>query len=191
MAPNVRDTQREWFERDGVASLTALGFEPGQRIIDFGCGPGRFTVPLSRIVHGDAGRVIAIDRSRDELEQLERRLHACGQASAVDARLIENGDSLEAMAGDPADAVLAFDVLQYVKHWGRFFQAVRDALKPDGVLYIYPAAVPHPDLVDMDAVRAALADHDFVETACHRIRLPHANDMLEDAVYLFRKQSHR
>jgi len=189
MCPDVDDKQREWFEGEGVASLEKLGFAPGQRVLDFGCGPGRFTVPLSRIVCGHGGRVIAIDRSRDGLTQLQQKLHACGQASAVDTVLVENGGSIETMAVDPVDAVLAFDVLQHIENWGRFFEAACDVLKPNGALYIYPAAVPHPGAVDMDAARKALADHDFVEAASHCIRLPHANEMVEDTVYLFRRQS--
>jgi len=106
----------------------------------------------------------------------------------VDAVLIENGDGIEAMAVDPVDAVLAFDVLQHVESWAPFFEAACRALKPDGVLFIYPAAVPHPDRVDMDVVRQTLADHDFVEATCHHMRLPHANDMVEDTVHLFRRQ---
>lgn len=88
------------------------------------------------------------------------------------------------MAIDPVDAMPAFDVLQYVD-WDRFFKAARDTLKPHGVLYIYPAAVPHPGLIDMEAARKSLADHDFAEIASHHIHLPHAAEMVNDTVYLF------
>ena len=189
MSPDVNDAQRRWFEREGVISLKELGFRLGQRVLDFGCGPGRFSVPLSRIVHGHDGRVIAVDHSSDALAQLDSRLRAFGKASAVDAVLTKNGDGIEAMGIDPVDAVLAFDVLQHVESWPRFLKFACRALKPDGVLFIYPAAVPHPGRVDMEVVRRMLADHDFVQATCYNIRLPHANDMVEDTIHSFRRQS--
>ena len=185
MNPDVGQIHREWFERDGVASLRQLGFAPGQRVIDFGSGPGRFTAPLSRIVGPGGGCVIAIDRSADGMERLRQRVRAHGRESAVEAVLADDGDGFSAMAVGPVDAVLAFDVLQHVKDREGFFGAVWEALRPGGVFYVYPAAVPHPGRIDMDAVRAALARHAFREAGRRRIRLPHAGNMVTDDVYLF------
>lgn len=189
MSLDANDTQQQWFEREGVIALKRLGFRTGQRVLDFGCGPGRFTVPLSRIVQGNGGKVIAIDHSSEALARLDQRLNAFGHPPSVEAVLVEKSDGIEAMSVDPVDAAMAFDVLQHVESWEAFFQAACHALKPDGQMFIYPAAVPHPGCVDMDVARKVLKAHGFVEASRHHVRLPHANDMVEDTVYLFGRQS--
>jgi cyclopropane fatty-acyl-phospholipid synthase-like methyltransferase len=189
MSPNINDVQRAWFEGAGSETMTELGFVPGQRAIDFGCGPGRYTVPLSRIVGPEGGRVFAVDRSQENLEQLARRLAAHGEVSAVETVHAEGPGGVDAAAGEPVDAVLAFDVLQHVDDWDGFFEAVHAALKPDGALYVYPAATPHPGRVDMDAVREAVGRHGFTETSRRTVHMPHANEMVEDVVYVFERGS--
>jgi ubiquinone/menaquinone biosynthesis C-methylase UbiE len=42
------------------ARTEGLGIRPGQTIVDYGCGPGRYTVEMARLV-GTGGRVIAVD----------------------------------------------------------------------------------------------------------------------------------
>lgn len=185
MSAEINDKQKEWFATGGVATLTELGFAPGQRVLDFGCGPGRLAVPLSRIVADKGGRVIALGRSADALEALQQRLETHGRKAAVEAVLIQNSDGLAEMGRYSVDAVVAFDVLQHVHNWNHFFDAAAGALAPAGQLYVYPAAKPHRGLVDMAAIRKALVERGFRQTAARRLRLPHAHTMVDDVVYVF------
>ncbi len=45
---------------------------PGDTVIDVGCGPGYFTVPMAEIT-GSGGRVIAVDLQDAMLEKLAKR----------------------------------------------------------------------------------------------------------------------
>lgn len=49
--------------------LQCLGIQPGQSVLDLGCGPGFCTLPLAEIV-GSAGKVWALDVSPDMLRVL-------------------------------------------------------------------------------------------------------------------------
>ena len=187
MSADVVDVQREWFETVGPEALGLLGFSAGMRVVDFGCGPGRYMVPLSRVV-GDGGRVIAVDRSADGLTELRRRLEAFGRPAVVETVEADGADGAWAGDIDPVDAVLVFDVLQHVDDWEAFFDAAVSILKPEASVYIYPAAAPHPDSVDLQAVSEALASRGLAPTASHRLRMPHANEMVEDEIHIFARR---
>ena len=49
--------------------LAKLGIRPGQRVLDLGCGPGFWTLPLAEIV-GENGMVWALDVSQEMLKAL-------------------------------------------------------------------------------------------------------------------------
>ncbi len=67
---------RDWEERrqwqNPEAILADIGLQPGQVFADLGCGDGFFAVPAARMV-GEAGRVIALDISREPVEMLRER----------------------------------------------------------------------------------------------------------------------
>ncbi len=187
---DVNDAQRVWFESRGAEELRRLGFAPGQRVVDFGSGPGRFAVPLSRLVW-PGGRVMAMDRKPEALEQLARRAETYGVPEAVQCVTVDGEHALGDLPAGAFDAVLAFDVLQHVENWEALFDAAVRALRPDGTVWIYPAAGPHPGRVDMDAVRKALSSRGLIEQARHRLSLAHAGEMAEDDVYAFARGSAR
>lgn len=51
------------------------GFQPGQQVLDLGCGPGHATIDLAQIV-GPEGRVVGIDESAAFLKQLNDQVIA-------------------------------------------------------------------------------------------------------------------
>lgn len=61
-----------WAHWDPPRFLAGLALGPGQTVLDLGCGPGFWTLPLADIV-GQAGRVWALDVSRTMLEELMGR----------------------------------------------------------------------------------------------------------------------
>ncbi|TMC12248.1 MAG: methyltransferase domain-containing protein, partial [Chloroflexi bacterium] len=69
-----------------------LGIEPGMRVVDVGCGPGRLALPAARAA-GDQGEVLAVDLQRAMLDIVERRAAAAG---------LRNVRTLEAAAGSGA-----------------------------------------------------------------------------------------
>jgi ubiquinone/menaquinone biosynthesis C-methylase UbiE len=92
-----------------AAAVKRLALQPGDVVIDLGCGTG---LSLRRLVSavGSEGRVIAVDASPDMLARARRRVEAAGW---------RNVELVEAFAQDfqpraPVDGVLACNVNQLI-----------------------------------------------------------------------------
>lgn len=122
----------EW--RDGLEVLIApADVQPGQTVVDYGCGPGGLTIELARRV-GPDGRVIAVDINQAFLERTRELVEQAGLADRVDARLMEG----EQIPVDDAavDRVICKNVLEYVPDpeatISEFFRIIR----PGGVVHV-------------------------------------------------------
>lgn len=126
----------------------ALDVEPGQTVVDLGCGPGTDLVRLADAV-GVEGRVIGIDHEARMLEEAHRRL---ADRPNVDVRM---GDvhSLPLPDGS-VDRARADRVLQHVLDPAKAIAEVRRVMRPGG---LFGVAEP-----DWDTV--AVADED-IETS--------------------------
>ena len=49
--------------------------QPGMTLIDYGCGPGRYTIRFARLV-GDQGKVYAVDVQALALEYVRRTMRS-------------------------------------------------------------------------------------------------------------------
>ena len=86
--------EREWtrFEDGRTPSVSAATHaeylrrfvSAGDRVLDAGCGPGRFTIELARI----GARVVAADLSPGQLALHERKVGDAGVEDAVEARVV-------------------------------------------------------------------------------------------------------
>lgn len=93
----------EPFERRAQATgLELLRVQPGERVLDLGCGSGRALVALARAV-GSAGRVVGIDLSPGMIRRATARLRRAGLAERVE--LVVADASAIPFAGTSFDAV--------------------------------------------------------------------------------------
>lgn len=175
--------EQEWVESQGAAMMAALGVKESDTIVDFGCGKGRYTIPLSQVV-GQNGLVIAIERNEEELAVLNERMKAFATSAPV-RTIASSTVHLDAIEDNTVDVLLVFDVLQYVEDWDTFFSAVRRTLKPGGRLHVYPASIPHPGEVDIERLTAVLNALGFSMTSKKTFKMMHNKHMVEDHVLSF------
>ena len=106
--------------------------EPGQTVVDIGCGLGFFSIALARIV-GPMGKVIALDIQHQMIQRAKRRAERQGISTGIDFRLCESNHL--GVTG-PVDFVLAFWVAHEVEDLENLLIEVRSFLRPQGHLLI-------------------------------------------------------
>jgi ubiquinone/menaquinone biosynthesis C-methylase UbiE len=154
--------------------------------VDFGCGVGRYAIPLSQAIGAD-GSVKAVERDTGDLHVLQHRIPEFPTGAPID--IVHSHDYCLTFIKDAStDAVLAFDVLQYVTDWSAFFMSVKRILRPSGVLHIYPAAIPHPNVVDLDLMERSLVDAGFRLLGRNTFTMMHNMHMVEDTVHSYSVQ---
>lgn len=104
----------------------------GQTVLDLGCGPGTFTIPMARIV-GEAGRVIAVDVQDEMLQMVKQKAVEEG----LDSRIITHKSEPGGICiSDKVDFALAFYMIHEVPDVDAFLMEVASLLKPSGKLLI-------------------------------------------------------
>jgi ubiquinone/menaquinone biosynthesis C-methylase UbiE len=175
--------EEKWLAGQGAEMMAALGVTESDTVVDFGCGKGRYTIPLSQAV-GPNGLVIAIERTAEEIAELKTRMKAFPTSAPV-RTIASSTVHLDTIEDSSVDALLAFDVLQYIENWDRFFTAVRGVLRPSGRLHVYPASVPHPGEVDIERLTGVLKELGFSLTAKTAFKMMHNKHMVDDHVLSF------
>jgi ubiquinone/menaquinone biosynthesis C-methylase UbiE len=108
------------------------GIQPGQTIIDLGCGPGHAAMDLAQLV-GSTGRVLALDESAFYLKLLNDDAKARKLSNIT--RILGNAEEAATLLGDfkgHVDAVYARWLLCFVPEPEKVVSAVASLLKPGG-----------------------------------------------------------
>ncbi len=125
------------------AVLRSLGLEPGQHVLDIGCGPGLLVRDLAGSV-GEGGRGCGLDLSDAMLGMARRR---CADQAWVS---FDQGDAMKLPYEDAAfDAVVSTQVYEYVADIPGALAEIRRVLRPGGRVAIldtdYGSLVVHTD----------------------------------------------
>ncbi|CAN5876047.1 class I SAM-dependent methyltransferase [soil metagenome] len=115
--------------------LDHLHLSPGMSVLDAGCGPGRLTIPVAKVV-GEGGRVVALDSQRAMLRKLERRIASEG---LTNVRPVEAGLGRGTLEREAFDRVILAMVLGEVRDRAAALREIYAALKPGGILSVTEA----------------------------------------------------
>jgi ubiquinone/menaquinone biosynthesis C-methylase UbiE len=104
----------------------------GMTVLDVGCGPGFFSIPMATMV-GKKGRVIAADLQEEMLKRLKGRASGQGAEERIQLHRCEDG---RIGISENADFILAFYMVHEVRDQDGFFRELKSILKPDGKLLV-------------------------------------------------------
>lgn len=122
-----------------VLGIKALAPQPGQQVLDLGCGTG-LNFPLLHERVGPSGTIIGIDRSPHMLEQARRRAEAAGWGNVIlvraDAVLMDPaaiGAEIAKRGGAPAsDAAVATYALSLMPEWRKAWANLAALIRGQG-----------------------------------------------------------
>lgn len=109
-----------------------FGIKEGMTVVDYGCGPGRYTTRFAKLV-GETGKVYAVDIHELAIEAVERKLEKLGLKN-VRPVLAQGYDS--AVPDNAADVVCAIDMFWIIKQPTPFLKEINRIAKRDGVLIV-------------------------------------------------------
>jgi trans-aconitate methyltransferase len=121
-AASTYDEDHAYVADYGGAVVDLLDPEPGERILDIGCGTGHLTAEIATRV-GEAGNVVGIDQSEAMLAEA-REAHPS-------VRFVQ-ADATQNLPAGPYDAVFSNAALHWIEDQDAVTAAVAEALVPDG-----------------------------------------------------------
>ncbi|MDQ1496914.1 MAG: hypothetical protein QOI86_254 [Actinomycetota bacterium] len=134
-ADTAKALERAYQKRDMIRRRRhvreALAANPGERILDVGCGPGFYVRELLDEV-GETGAISAVDASPDMLALARRR------CEGHDNVTFRQGDATALPVDDAAfDAALCVQVMEYVPDPSAALTEIHRALRPGGRAVIW------------------------------------------------------
>lgn len=113
----------------GAAAIAALAPQPGERILDVGCGPGTTTIELAERV-GPDGEVVGLDIAEGMIVAARRRTERAGAANARYVVADAGTDPL----GGPFDGVFSRFGVMFFPDPPAAIANIASALRPGGRL---------------------------------------------------------
>jgi ubiquinone/menaquinone biosynthesis C-methylase UbiE len=186
----MKSDVEKWLETEGEKFLREIGLKKGQKVLDFGCGEGHYTIPAAKIV-GRQGKVYALDK---EEEILSRLMGTAKSERLKNIEIEKTSGKLEIGLKDGSmDVVLSYDVLHYIDEKGRIFGEFARVLKPKGLLFVYPKhhktdSYPLMDMGLEDIIREIKSKNFRFEDRLYK-ELIHDNKCEKDYILNFRKKA--
>jgi len=176
---------RKWLTHNGVCLFRELGLQPGDRVLDFGCGDGVYSIPAAKVV-GKEGVVFALDRDRASLNSLMKKALRLGLFNIV--AVYDLNELKPLLRGIPLDVVLLYDVIHsyYFTDKQRIdlLRSITRMVKTNGLISIFPR---HMENDEICTVRDTLNRLDFFLEKQQSSNLMHNGGYTFDSTLNFRK----
>jgi ubiquinone/menaquinone biosynthesis C-methylase UbiE len=108
--------------------ISKLGVGSNDVVIDFGCGPGFFLIPLAKV----AGKAIGVDVSPGMLERAARK----AKKKHRTVKLLQSDGTDIRLADESVDMILLNHVFHEVENKSKVLGEFRRILRPSGTLAI-------------------------------------------------------
>ncbi|TET42999.1 MAG: class I SAM-dependent methyltransferase [Dehalococcoidia bacterium] len=109
--------------------LKEVGIKPGFQVLDYGCGPGGYIVPLAKLV-GESGKVYALDIHPLAVQKVQ---DIASKKQLINVETILS-DCKTGLPDKSLDVVLLYDAFHHLSDPNRVLKELHRVLKPDGIL---------------------------------------------------------
>ncbi|MBW2060924.1 MAG: class I SAM-dependent methyltransferase [Deltaproteobacteria bacterium] len=121
--------------------LAETGISPGMLILDYGCGPGSYSITAAEMV-GEAGKVYALDIHPLAIQSVKNT------ASKKGLKNIEfiHSDCDTDLPGESIDIALLYDTYHNLTNPNQVLEELHRILKPDGILSFRDHHLPEDEI---------------------------------------------
>jgi len=109
--------------------LKEVGIKPGFHVLDYGCGPGSYIIPLAELV-GESGKIYALDIHPLAIQKVQY-IASKKQLKNVEAIL---SDCQTGLPDNTLEVVLLYDAFHHLSDPDMVLKELHRVLKPDGIL---------------------------------------------------------
>jgi len=169
--------------------LRQIGIQKGQKVLDFGCHEGIYTIPAARVV-GEKGRVYAVDADGKALTKTMKKIKSEGLKNVVG--MIPSNELEVPLGKQSVDAVLLYDTL----HRGYFPETesrkkiigdLHRTLKKNGFMSVYLTHLKKYGMTFKKALKE-IQDAGFIRRGETFKKLIHDGAFAKGRIFTFRKQ---
>lgn len=114
--------------------LEKIPLKEGMVVVDYGCGPGRYTLPVAKLV-GPKGKVFAIDIQPLAISTIREKA-AHESLTNIEAILADSYDT--GIQDSSIDLVLLVDTFHQIKDSKALLREIHRILKQDGTFFMDP-----------------------------------------------------
>ncbi|MCK4398085.1 MAG: class I SAM-dependent methyltransferase, partial [Methanophagales archaeon] len=105
--------------------LKKIPLTEGMVVVDYGCGPGRYTLPVAKLV-GSKGRVFAVDIQPLAIKTVKERA-ARQDLTNIETILVDSCNTR--VKGSNIDLILLIDTLHLINDYHALFHEIHRLLK--------------------------------------------------------------
>jgi len=109
--------------------LKEVGIEPGFHVLDYGCGPGGYIIPLAKLV-GKSGKIYALDIHPLAIQVVR---HITSKKKLTNVETICS-DCKTGLPDNSLDLVLLYDTFHDLGNPDGVLEELHRVLKPNGIL---------------------------------------------------------
>ena len=112
--------------------VASFGIQAGMVVVDYGCGPGRYTTRFARLV-GAEGKVYAVDVQETALEMVKDKMKAQNLKNILP--VLAHGYETD-IPGHCADIAFALDMFHGINDPSALLREIHRIVKADGILIL-------------------------------------------------------
>jgi ubiquinone/menaquinone biosynthesis C-methylase UbiE len=114
--------------------LKKIPLKEGMKVVDYGCGPGRYAIPIAELV-GPKGKVFAVDIQPLAIKTVKEKAARQGLTN-IEPILVDSYDT--GIQDSSIDLVLLIDTFHQIGDRDALLREIHRILKPGGFLFMDP-----------------------------------------------------
>jgi ubiquinone/menaquinone biosynthesis C-methylase UbiE len=185
----MNDKVKKWLKDRAEIFLQEIGIQKGQKVLDFGCHEGTYTISAARIV-GEKGRVYAVDADGKALAKTMKKIKSASLKNVVG--MIPSNELELPLDKATVDAILIYDILHRgyfpeTKSRQKILSGLFKALKKNGFMSVYLTHLNRYGMTFKKALKE-IEDTGFICKGEVFKKLIHDGALVRGRIFTFRKQ---